>query len=321
MATRILSAVAVAAAFFLLSPPGQAHNPDQARQGLGLKPQQGLDQAQQMMADLNTELAAMGLDMQVAVIEYLTSGDGDEIGRTVFFSDRGNKMLGSDWVPGDPRRGGGTDITWIIDEFDFTLDVSSVAVSSAAITRAMDTWQAETCSDIPLTSKGTTASDAGVIQWIFGFGGSPPFPIPADVVHAGWLPGAFFDILAPGGGSFILAVTFTSIWVDVSDPANIIPTDIDHNFRTDTASREIYYNDNFPWADGNHFDIETVALHEVGHGLSQGHFGEVFLSPGNNRLHFDPRAVMNASYSGIQTELTGTDAGGHCANWASWPDR
>jgi hypothetical protein len=37
-------------------------------------------------------------------------------------------------------------------------------------------------------------------------------------------------------------------------------------------------------------------------------------------LHFAPRAVMNAAYSGIQTEIDGSDKGGHCSNWASWPN-
>src|SRR5688500_19661074 len=59
----------------------------------------------------------------------------------------------------------------------------------------------------------------------------------------------------------------------------------------------------------------TLSLHDAlpisGHGLSQDHFGKAFLS-GNGKLHFAPLAVMNASYSGVQTTIGKTDLGGHC---------
>jgi len=29
---------------------------------------------------------------------------------------------------------------------------------------------------------------------------------------------------------------------------------------------------------------------------------------------------MNATYSGVQTSIGKTDNGGHCSNWASWPN-
>jgi len=157
------------------------------------------------------------------------------------------------------------------------------------------------------------ADTAGFVSGLLGFGGSDKYF--ADVVHAGWLPGAFFDLLAPDGSSFILGATFTIIFTD--DQGN--PVDTDNNNKLDVAWRETYYNDAFEWADGDDYDVETIALHESGHGLSQGHFGKAFRTNSNNKLHFAPRAVMNAAYSGIQTEITGTDNGGHCSNWASWP--
>jgi len=36
-------------------------------------------------------------------------------------------------------------------------------------------------------------------------------------------------------------------------------------------------------------------------------------------MHFAPLAVMNASYTGVQQELTGTDAAAFCSLWATWP--
>jgi hypothetical protein len=123
-------------------------------------------------------------------------------------------------------------------------------------------------------------------------------------------------MLAPEGSTFILAVTFTIIFTD--DDGN--PVDTDNNGKVDVAWREIYYNDAFDWADGAHYDVETIALHETGHGLSQEHFGKAFTTNANGKLHFAPRAVMNAAYSGIQTEILSSDLGGHCSNWSSWPN-
>ena len=95
----------------------------------------------------------------------------------------------------------------------------------------------------------------------------------------------------------------------------------DNNGKNDVWFREIYSNDEFSWADGDHYDVETVSLHEAGHGLSQGHFGKAFRGVKNEKLHFSPRAVMNASYSGIQTGIEKTDNAGHCSNWSNWPNK
>lgn len=97
------------------------------------------------------------------------------------------------------------------------------------------------------------------------------------------------------------------------------PTDIDGDGNLDYAFAVILYTSLVPWAIDADFDIETVALHESGHGLGQAHFGKGFLSA-NGKLHLAPRAVMNATYSGIQQKLTGTDNAGHCSMWGSWPN-
>ena len=65
--------------------------------------------------------------------------------------------------------------------------------------------------------------------------------------------------------------------------------------------------------------METVALHEFGHGLSQAHFGTVRLK-NDGSLMASPRAVMNALYAGALRAPQGTDVGGHCSNWAAWPN-
>ena len=245
--------------------------------------------------------------------EYITAGESDQIGRTVIFKDVSNKQLSADFVAGLSLDG--TDaVSYYIDEKRPSADLG-IAQTSAAIQRAMSTWDGVVCSDlgmyqVPSSKRVTT----GYIAKLLGYPGS--FDYVADLVHAGWLGAGFFDSIAPEGSTYILGVTFTIIFTD----ANGNPSDVDNNGKLDVAWREIYYNDAFPWADGNHYDVETIALHEAGHGLSQAHFGSAFFDAGAGQLHFSPRAVMNAAYSGIQTQIGETDNAGHCSNWSNWPN-
>jgi hypothetical protein len=252
-----------------------------------------------------------GSNYMVLSAEYLTASESGQAGRTIYFSNVGNKQLSADFVPGASLDG--TDnISFYIDEKRPSADLP-VTVTSAAISRAMQTWDGVTCSDLGMIQvPSNPARTTGFVSALLGFGGSLAYN--GDVVHAGWLPGAFFDLLAQDGSDFILAVTFTIIFTD--DEGN--PTDIDSNKKSDVAFREIYYNDAFTWRDGATYDVETIALHESGHGLSQEHFGKAFRDAGNGGLHFAPRAVMNAAYSGVQTTINQTDLAGHCSNWASW---
>lgn len=249
----------------------------------------------------------------VFTAEYLTTEESGQVGRTVYFSNVGDKKLSADFVPG-LSLDGTDDVSYYVDRNRPSADLP-VASTSAALVRAMNTWDGIGCSDLGLTQvPSNSLINTGYVSALLGFGGG--FDYTADVVHAGWLPSAFFNFLAPQGSTFILGVTFTITFTD--DEGN--PTDLDNNGKADVAWREIYYNDTFTWRIGNHYDVETIALHEAGHGLSQEHFGQAFASPGNDRLHFSPRAVMNAAYSGIQTQIGETDNAGHCSNWASWPN-
>jgi hypothetical protein len=264
-----------------------------------------------MMLAVNTELEKQGKNLQIEKIEYLTAGEA--VGREVFFSDRGNKQLSSHWVPGDPRRewSTGTDITWASDGTEGDAGVGFVATQTAVFS-AMETWEDVKCSNIPLSPLGVSNFDLGFVAYFFGIG--PPAPIVADISHAG-----FGTVLDPYLPPPVIAATFTLIWTSGG-----APTDIDNNGKTDTALREIYYTNNYPWAiapaPGGGIDIETVVLHETGHALSQAHFGELFRTDRNGKFHFSPRAVMNAGYTGIQTKIRRSDNAGHCSIWASWPN-
>ncbi len=272
--------------------------------------------------DMNVALEMMGASHRVVSAEYLTAADSGMMGQTIFANNRGNKQLTFDFVPGDPRRVWGdtvgTGITWINDASEASTASGLVlADTSPAISRAMQTWQDESCSNIPLIGFGDFAFDFGVVQNIVSGGASGSPFVFADITQAGWLAAGFFDAIGgPGASNSIIGVTFTFRFINPDNSS----TDIDNNGVADAALREVYYNDNFFWAIDGNIDVETVALHENGHALSQGHFGKISRTDANGKIHFSPRAVMNAAYSGVQQSLTGTDRGGHCSNWGSWPN-
>src|SRR5262245_46426521 len=265
------------------------------------------DQIMALMGAMNAQLESNGYDFRVDRAEYITSDDSAEAGQTVIFNNR-TKQLGVHFVPGDPRRGGRTNITYIVDQAEGAIDGLTVAQTTAAIDRAMATWNDVTCSTIPITKLPDIPNlDIGIFETLLGRPGGPFFL--ADITHAGWLPAGVLP-------ANVIAVTFTAIFVSGG-----VPTDIDNNGQIDAAFREILYNDRFVWRINGNIDVESIALHESGHGLRQGHFGKAFLTDSNGKLHFAPRAVMNAAYSGVQQSLTGTDNGGHCSIWASWPNK
>ena len=246
--------------------------------------------------------------------EYMTSSESQQMGRTIYYFNVGNKQLGAHFVPADPRRGGSTDITYAIDNEATTDNGLTPAEVAAAIASAMETWEGVNCAKFNIT-RVPYNGNLGVYSLLTGFGGS--FDIVADIQHSGFLPKAFFNLLAPGGGDFIIGVTLTFVF---DDGTNL--TDIDNNGMPDVAFREIYYNDAFTYRTntGAGIDIETVALHESGHGLSQAHFGKAFTTNANGKLHFAPLALMNAAYVGQLRYLLGTDNAGHCSIWGSWPE-
>lgn len=277
-----------------------------------------------VMDNMNVALAAEGADYRVAIAEYITEGAGFDEANTVIAKDVGNKQLGHDFIPGDPRRNGwsGTTAAGAVDNITFandrTIDAEpplpsmgglTSAQTDAAIVRAIATWENVNCSQLGLTRNADFGLDIGLVAFQNGLGGSRF--VFADVQHAGWR-----DIDFAGG---ILGVTFTFIFVN---PATGMPTDVDGNGKLDAAFREIYFDPSFTWRDDGvaNVDVETVALHEFGHGLSQAHFGTV-RRKNDGSLKASPRAVMNAAYLSPFRDLAGTDNGGHCGNWASWPNK
>ena len=264
----------------------------------------------------NDLLAEAGSEHRIAYAEFLTAeATGHEATKNIIFArDLGNKRLDINFIPGDPRRAGGdgdpnTIDTWVDLTGGATESGLTTPETTDAIARAMTTWDDQLCSDLGMNVFGAGV-DLGLVQAILGFGGGL---VTSDIMHAGWLPGAFFDLLRPDGSQSILGVTFTLTFTE---------GDLDGNGLADLGAREIYYNDAFNWADdgSSNFDVETVALHEAGHALSQAHFGKIFANPNSGKVVFSPLAVMNASYSRVNRTLEGTDGAGHCSSWGSWPN-
>jgi hypothetical protein len=264
----------------------------------------------------NTLLAVQGSAYRIAQVEYLTSEPEGASANIIVARDLGNKRLDIDFIPNDPRRatfdGDPNTIDVFIDQSQgATLSGLPEASTTGAIGAAMATWDNQKCSALGMNIFAV-GIDLGLVQSVFGYGGG--FAI-SDIMHAGWLPGAFFDLIAPGGSTSILAATFSLTFTT---------GDLDGDGQPDLALREIYYNDAFNWGtDGaaGAADVETIALHEAGHALSQGHFGTIRINPNSGKVNFSPRAVMNAVYSGPNRVLTATDNAGHCGLWGSWPQR
>lgn len=262
-----------------------------------------------MMAAANAQLRALGLNVSVEEVEFFTFGEGRPLNRA---HQSGNRR-----VPGDPRRNAdGNNITYLVDLSDGnTASGLSAANTEIGIDRAMASWAADKCM-ANLVKRPDTGEDPDIFDALQGYG-SFGTPFLADIVEGGWLPRAFFESLAPGGGRGIVAVTLT---FNFNDPVTGQPTDIDGDNYLDTAFTEVYYNDNFGDPNGDRpankwgldvalprVDVETVSVHENGHSLELGHFGP------------PPTSVMNPRYAGILQDLRPIDHAGICAVWGSWP--
>jgi hypothetical protein len=274
-----------------------------------------------LLVKANRQLAARKLNFRIAYAEYYTRAESGRVGQQIFAFDRGNKHFGISYVPGLERPSGGTnEVRYLVDQSDGatgTAPVLSSAQTEAAIDRAMATWGNVRCSNLDIVKVPDPGIDPDVVDGLLGFGTIGTTL--ADVTHAGWYPAAFFDALAEDGSDFIIAITFFSAFTD--DEGNF--TDLNRDGELDFEFAEIYYNDAFAYGIDTSLpiDVETVALHETGHGLGQAHFGKIFQTTANGKFHFSPLAVMNAAYSGLNQDLLGTDRAGHCSLWGSWPQR
>jgi hypothetical protein len=239
-------------------------------------------------ARVEADMRAHRPDAVLHQVSWTGDPESRAMGGEVFFSDRGNKRLPLQWVPGDPRRHGRTDLGYAVGHPAYAPAPAGIDAGSveAAIDRAMATWADQRC------SQGLAITKGSLQQWL---------DFESDILHAG------FEPMDPG----VIGVTFGFAF----------PDDLDGDGAADFAFAYILYNSIYVWGIDGAVDVESIALHEGGHGLAQGHFGAAFGTLANGKVHFAPRAVMNAAYTGVQQSLTGTDRAGHCGMYGSWPNR
>jgi hypothetical protein len=254
-----------------------------------------------VMNDFNRTLRAEWMDLRIEQVELLTVRQervGGRIHRQPFR-----------WVAGDPRRAAqGPDLTYRVDLSEgFGLNDLASGATEEAIDRAMATWSSDSCLQKlrVIKRQGDGPVDADIFDSQFGYGEFGDYRA-ADVVHAGWLPPNFFErVTGPGGGESVVAISVTFIYVNLEGE----PSDLDGDGYMDAAHSEIYYNQGFSWTNGDtdgRIDVETVALHEVGHALGVGH------------VNPPPVAVMNPVYTGARKRLRPVDHAALCSIWSSW---
>lgn len=267
------------------------------------------------MDEINLALVEAGADHRLLKMEYLLANG---MGAELLARDVGNKRIGAQFVPFDPRRAwsapdtdGNDNLSFAIDQVDAVPPMGGLgaADTNAMIMSSLQTWEGVRCSELGLTQFPDFGIDIGLVAFFNGLGGSPF--VFADIQYAG-----FSDLDFTGDLDGVLAVAYTFNFIV---PATGEATDVDGNGYLDTAFAEIYFDPSWDWTDGPAgYDVETISLHEAGHALSQAHFGNLFLKKGV--LSASPKAVMNAFYGGVQRSLLGTDNGGHCGIWANWPE-
>ncbi|MFQ5694717.1 MAG: hypothetical protein ACE5HB_01875, partial [Terriglobia bacterium] len=217
-----------------------------------------------LIAQVNSELERRGAPYRVGGVWMFTIGAGRSPNRRL--------QRGTRWVPGDPRRfwsTGTEEINYVVYMSDLTLDILP-AQSEAALDSSFGTWSNVKNTFLDLVK---VADDGLNHDFLDNFPAVPSFPpctFPgildlaaldpnADIIVGGWLPREYFDCLTPGGGDFILAVTWTFSF----------GTDVNNDGYVDTALKEVYFNEVFNWVisgsaflDISRVDIESVAVHE-----------------------------------------------------------
>jgi hypothetical protein len=252
------------------------------------------------MQDFNGGLKALWMDIQVEQVEYLTISEGRPASRMHRQPFR--------WVAGDSRRQAeGSHLTYLVEHRNFAASGLDFTAAEAAIDQAAASWAAQPClSKLKIVKRADTGADADIFDSAFGYGGYGDYRL-ADVVHAGWMPPGFFDAIGgQGSGENVISFSVTFIYVGPDGK----PTDINHDGYLDTATNEIYYNEAFAWliGGGKGMDLQTVALHEIGHSLGLGHVGPPL------------EAVMSPVYSGVHRNPEPIDGAALCTVWGHWPN-
>eukprot|EP01083_Nonionella_stella_P023248 64297_1 len=225
----------------------------------------------------------------------------------------------ADWVPNDPRRHveNGFDFFVHIDDTQLPSNLNKTQVITA-ISNAVDTWDNVACSQNKfnlLISNEYNGEDIGYTEYKLSGGQRGSNIKIVDIVFGGFLPPYFFNY-----PNYTLNTTIGAVTLLFNSNHEIL-----YENEGEIAFAEIYFNNYFSWdvleeSVPNVYDIETVALHELGHALSQSHFRPP-AGKGIGSMKTRQDSAMAPVYSGVNHDLHGIDIGGHCAQWASWRSR
>lgn len=263
--------------------------------------QEGNAYTLETMQQFNEDLKALWMDIQIEQVEVLTLGEGRSSSRLHRQPFR--------WVANDARRAAdGANLTYLVDQAGLAGSALDPQEAEAAIDRAMATWAAEPCvrQKLNVVKRPDRQTDPDIFDALLGYGDFGNYTV-ADIVHAGWMPPSFFDAVAgPGSGETVLAFSVTFVYVD----ADGRPSDVNGDKYLDTAANEVYYNEAFSWllGGGHGIDLESVALHELGHAMGIGHVGPPI------------EAIMNPVYAGVHRSLRPLDVAALCSVWSRWPN-
>lgn len=287
-----------------------------------------------VLAAMNEQLAANDSPYRIHKAELIMHADGYQGSSLTLVADDRSRGIGTEWVPGDPRRGGRTGITYAIDPRQASGPFILVGEGVQKLTfpqvetrleEGMSAWRGQQCAVAAIDRVPVPAGiDPDFIDnLVLGSDGAGRVVTQiADLVQGGWQPLSFFTRIGGPTGNNILGVAFT-----LSFTSGGVPTDIDGNGKNDTGLVEIYYNGNRVWSDNGPLrtiDFFSIITHETGHGMGLGHFGKVFVTKRDAAdglqvadVKFAPKALMNAVYITGRGEIAGTDQSAFCQIWGS----
>lgn len=183
-------------------------------------------------------------------------------------------------------------VTAVVDASDFTSDLPAIDTASA-LTSAFETWDmVSSASNLDFKFRKDNGGDFDLFDQA---GGGRVNVRYANVVMGGFLPESYFTNLDPVNGANILGVTWvTPLTLNASGSV--------------LWNTEIFFNDGWNWTTDSAeaaadfsaglanktVDLETVALHELGHAIG---FGHEDLAP----------SVMASGYQGVARTLLADD--------------